>query len=72
VNLRGKRVPLTDASSGIGLQGSAESVSRVIDTEWGHSGVHSTTIYYPDTTPDQSGCVDCVLPMRGTVVSPLG
>jgi NAD(P)-dependent dehydrogenase (short-subunit alcohol dehydrogenase family) len=23
------------------------AVSRVIDTEWGHSGVHSTTIYYP-------------------------
>ncbi len=23
------------------------AVSRVIDTEWGHAGVHSTTIYYP-------------------------
>jgi NAD(P)-dependent dehydrogenase (short-subunit alcohol dehydrogenase family) len=23
------------------------AVSRVIDTEWGTSGVHSTTIYYP-------------------------
>jgi NAD(P)-dependent dehydrogenase (short-subunit alcohol dehydrogenase family) len=23
------------------------AVSRVIDTEWGHLGVHSTTIYYP-------------------------
>ena len=23
------------------------AVSRVIDTEWGNSGVHSTTIYYP-------------------------
>jgi NAD(P)-dependent dehydrogenase (short-subunit alcohol dehydrogenase family) len=23
------------------------AVSRVIDTEWGHSGVHSTTVYYP-------------------------
>ncbi len=23
------------------------AVSRVIDTEWGESGVHSTTIYYP-------------------------
>jgi NAD(P)-dependent dehydrogenase (short-subunit alcohol dehydrogenase family) len=23
------------------------AVSRVIDTEWGQSGVHSTTIYYP-------------------------
>jgi NAD(P)-dependent dehydrogenase (short-subunit alcohol dehydrogenase family) len=21
--------------------------SRVIDTEWGHAGVHSTTLYYP-------------------------
>jgi NAD(P)-dependent dehydrogenase (short-subunit alcohol dehydrogenase family) len=23
------------------------AVSRVIDTEWGHAGVHSTTVYYP-------------------------
>jgi NAD(P)-dependent dehydrogenase (short-subunit alcohol dehydrogenase family) len=23
------------------------AVSRVIDTEWGHAGVHSTTLYYP-------------------------
>ncbi|WP_157531210.1 SDR family oxidoreductase [Mycobacterium sp. IS-1496] len=23
------------------------AVSRVIDTEWGHTGVHSTTVYYP-------------------------
>jgi NAD(P)-dependent dehydrogenase (short-subunit alcohol dehydrogenase family) len=23
------------------------AISRVIDTEWGHAGVHSTTIYYP-------------------------
>jgi NAD(P)-dependent dehydrogenase (short-subunit alcohol dehydrogenase family) len=23
------------------------AVSRVIDTEWRHSGVHSTTVYYP-------------------------
>lgn len=23
------------------------AVSRVVDTEWGHAGVHSTTIYYP-------------------------
>lgn len=23
------------------------AVSRVIDTEWGHQGVHSTTLYYP-------------------------
>ncbi|HEY9265223.1 MAG TPA: SDR family oxidoreductase [Mycobacterium sp.] len=23
------------------------AVSRVIDTEWGHLGVHSTTVYYP-------------------------
>ena len=23
------------------------AVSRVIDTEWGHCGVHSTTVYYP-------------------------
>ena len=23
------------------------AVSRVVDTEWGHAGVHSTTVYYP-------------------------
>lgn len=23
------------------------AVSRVIDTEWGHAGVHATTVYYP-------------------------
>lgn len=23
------------------------SVSRIIETEWGHRGVHSTTLYYP-------------------------
>lgn len=23
------------------------AVSRVVDTEWGHQGVHSTTLYYP-------------------------
>ncbi len=29
------------------------AVSRVIETEWAHKGVHSTTLYYPlVATPD--------------------
>ena len=31
----------------IASKGALSAVSRVIETEWGHLGVHSTTLYYP-------------------------